>query len=75
MNKSSMQIDALAAKAKSLPEERQLAIIEALRELVDEPYVLSPDELAVLRPALAEANAGTGLTDAETDDVLNKSWS
>ncbi len=75
MTKSTVQIDVLAEKAKRLPEERQRAVIEALRELLDEPYVLSEDELAVLRPALAEVQAGAALTDAETDDILNKPWS
>jgi predicted transcriptional regulator len=72
---TSTLIDTLADRAKRLPEERQRAIAEALREMLDEPYVLSDDELAILRPALAEARAGNHLTDAETDDVLNAPWS
>lgn len=68
-------IDALADRAKRLPEDRQRAIVETLREMLDEPYVLSADELAILRPALAEANAGVGLSDAETDEVFNTPWS
>ena len=54
MNTSSTEIDALADRAKRLPEERKHEIIEALREMLDKPYVLSPEELAILRPALAE---------------------
>lgn len=75
MTNPSLQIDALADKAKRLPEERQLAVIEALRELLEEPYVLSPEELSILRPALAELRSGVELSDAETDDVLNTPWS
>jgi hypothetical protein len=67
-------IDTLADRAKRLPEERQRRIAEALREMLDEPYVLSDDELAVLRPALADARAGSGLSDADTDDILNTPW-
>ncbi len=75
MINSSQQIDTLAAKAKSLPEERQLAIVEALREMLEEPYELSAEELAILRPALAEVQSGVALIDADTDDILTKPWS
>jgi hypothetical protein len=68
-------IDDLADRAKRLPEDRQRAVAEALREMLDEPYPLSDEELAVLRPALADARAGTGLSDADTDDMLNTPWS
>ncbi len=75
MTTPSIQIDVLADKAKRLPEERQLAIVEALREMLEEPYELSPEELAVLTPALAEIQDGIALIDAETDEILNKPWS
>jgi hypothetical protein len=68
-------IDHLAERAKRLPEERQLAVVEALRELLDEPYQLSEEELAILRSALVDAEAGRNLIDADTDDILNKPWS
>ena len=69
------QIDALATKAKRLSEERQREIVAALQEMLDEPYRLSADELAVLQPALAEVRSGRHLTDAMTDEVLAKPWS
>ena len=75
MSTSTTQIDALAERAKKLPEERQLAVVEALREMLDEPYMLSQDELAILRPALVDAKSGNALSDADTDDVLNTPWS
>ena len=75
MSRSTTQIDALAERAKALPEDRQLAVVEALREMLDEPYILSQDELAILQPALADAKSGSALSDADTDDVLNTPWS
>ena len=68
-------IDTLAERAKRLPVERQQAVADALREMLDEPYRLSAAELAVLQPALADAQAGMGLTDASDDNILNSSWS
>ena len=62
------QIDSLAERAKRLTEERQLAIVEAMREMIEEPYQLSDDELAILQPALTEAQAGRNLVSvAEVD--------
>jgi hypothetical protein len=55
------QIEALAQRAKSLPEDRQQAVVDAMRELLDEPYQLSDVELAILTPALADAEAGRNL--------------
>ena len=69
------QIQALLAKIRSLPESRQLAAVEALTEIAEEPYVLSADELAILLPAKAEALAGECLSVAETDELLDKPWS
>jgi hypothetical protein len=74
MSSPSAIIDDLADRAKRLPEDRQRAVAEALREMLDEPYPLSDDELAILRPALADARAGTGLSDADSDDILNTPW-
>ena len=74
MPTASTQIDDLADRAKRLPEERQRLIAEALREMLDEPYVLSDSELAILRPALADVIAGTHVADADTIDVLNQPW-
>ncbi|NJL72853.1 MAG: hypothetical protein HC888_15515 [Candidatus Competibacteraceae bacterium] len=75
-DEASVEIDALAEKAKRLPEERQLAVVAALREMLDEPYVLSAEELSILAPALADIQAGTALlTDADSDDMLHTRWS
>lgn len=75
MSPAATLIDELAERAKRLPEDRQRLVAEALRDMLDEPYVLSDGELAVLRPALAEAQAGTNLSDADSDDILNTPWS
>lgn len=75
MVNSATVMDALVDKAKSLPEERQLAVIEALRELLEEPYVLTDEELKVLRPLLSDAHEGKNLSNAETDEILSKPWS
>ncbi len=75
MSIASTLIDTLAERAKRLPEDRQRLVAEALQEMLDEPYVLSENELAVLRPVLAEAQAGTNLSDADSDDILNTPWS
>lgn len=69
------KLDELVAKLRSLPVIRQEAAIEALSEIVAEPYRLSLDERAVLRPALQEALRGENLTDAASDDLLTKPWS
>jgi hypothetical protein len=74
MSNASTQIDILAERAKRLPDEQQRLIADALREMLDQPYVLSDEELAILRPAVAGVKAGTTLTDADKDDVLNTPW-
>ena len=66
---------AALTKVRALSEERQLAAIEALAEIsADEPYVLSDDELAIVKPALEDAKRGVNLVDAEDLDLLNKPW-
>ena len=75
MSTTHQRLDELVAKLRSLPIVRQEAAIEALNEIVAEPYRLSKDELAVLRPALQEALRGENLTDAESDELLTKPWS
>lgn len=55
------QIDSLAERAKRLSEDRQQAIAETMREMIDEPYQLSDDEMAVLLPVLADVEAGRNL--------------
>jgi uncharacterized tellurite resistance protein B-like protein len=68
------KLENLVAKLRALPVIRQEAAIEALSEIVAEPYQLSDDELAALLPALDEADRGEGLSDVETDDILTKPW-
>lgn len=69
------KLEALFAKVRALPEPRQLAALEVLAEVTaEEPYVLSEDELAVLRPALEEAKRGENLVSADSLDLLNKPW-
>lgn len=67
-------LDRIVDLIKRLPSERRAEVVDALRELVVEPYVLSDDELAILQPALAEAMSGEGLSDVATDSALNMPW-
>ena len=74
MTQTLPKLDQLMSKVRSLPEERQRVIADALEEMTTEPYVLSAEETALLLPLLDEAKAGVGLSDAGTDDLLNKPW-
>jgi hypothetical protein len=68
------KLEALFAKVRALPAERQEAAIEALAEIAEEePYVLSEEERAIVEPALEEALRGENLTDLE-DLKLRKPW-
>lgn len=68
------KLEALFAKVRTLPERRQEAILELLTEEIEEPYQLSEEELAVLRPALARAQRGEFVPDEEVADLLDKPW-
>jgi hypothetical protein len=71
------KLEALFAKVRALPEARQLDAIEVLAEITEEaqePYQLTEDELAVLRPALEDAKRGVNLIDIEDCEILNKPW-
>jgi hypothetical protein len=68
------KLETLFAKVRELPEPRQKAAVEALTDIAEEPYQLSEDELAVLRPALERAKRGEAVVDAMTSDLLNKAW-
>ena len=74
MTVEASQLDALVEKLRRLPEWRLRSALVSLREIVEEPYELTGEELAVLRPALDEALRGEHLTDAETDEILTKPW-
>lgn len=69
------KLESAFAKVRSLPEERQEAALEALNEIAREPYQLSDEELAILRPALERARRGETLSEEESAAVLDKPWS
>lgn len=71
------KLEALFAKVRALPEERQQRALEVLSELAEEEdiYILSDEERAILEPALERAERGEFASDAEVDEVLNKPWS
>lgn len=69
------KLEELFAKVRALPKARQEMAVFALAEIAEEQvYVLSDEELAVLEPALRDAQRGENLSDAATDDLLNKPW-
>lgn len=68
------KLESLFAKLRTLPQARQEAAAEALAEITEEPYRLSDEELAVLRPALERARNGELAGDALTSDLLTKPW-
>jgi hypothetical protein len=70
------KLEALFDKVRALPEERQKLAVLALSEITEQAgvYMLSDEERAILEPALREAEAGEGLSDAETDELLTKPW-
>jgi hypothetical protein len=68
------KLETLFAKLRTLPEARQQAALEALSDIAEEPYQLSEDELATLRPALERAQNGEFANDALSSDLLTKSW-
>jgi hypothetical protein len=74
MTTTQEKLETLFAKVRALPETRQKATVEALTDIAEEPYQLSDDELAVLRPALERAKRGEFAADATTSDALTKPW-
>lgn len=68
-------LETLFAKVRSLPAERQEAAIEALTDIAAEPFALSEDELAVLRPALELVRRGEFASDDEVSELLGRPWS
>jgi hypothetical protein len=68
------KLETLFAKLLTLPEARQQAALEALSDITEEPYQLSDDELATLRPALARAERGEFAADALESDLFTKPW-
>lgn len=74
MSTTRQDLEAVFDKVRTLPEERQQAALEALSEIAAEPYQLSQEELAVLRPALERAKRGETVSDDEMSEVLDKPW-
>jgi hypothetical protein len=68
-------LEALIERVRALPAEKQNAAAVLLQEWLDEPYALSAEELAVLRPALADAQRGEHLMDLDDAPELNRPWS
>ncbi len=68
------KLETLFAKVRSLPAERQEAAIEALADIAAEPYMLSEDELAVLKPALERARRGEYASEEEVSELLGGPW-
>jgi hypothetical protein len=68
------KLEALFAKVRLLPEQRQAAAVDALTDIAEEPYQLSADELAVLEPALQRARQGEFASDEEISRLLDKPW-
>jgi hypothetical protein len=69
------KLEALFHKVRALPPERQEQAAFALEEIVQDVYVLSDEERAVLEPALERAKRGEFASEAEVDEILNKPWS
>jgi hypothetical protein len=69
------RLEALFQKVRALPPERQEQAAFALEEIVQDMYVLSDEERAILEPALEQAKRGEFASDAEVDEILNKPWS
>ena len=74
MSTTKEKLESAFAQVRTLPEELQEAALEALNEIADEPYPLSDEELAILRPALERAKRGETVSDEEMAEVLDKPW-
>lgn len=74
MSTTKEKLESAFARVRALPEELQEAALEALNEIADEPYPLSDEELAILRPALERAKRGETVSDEEMAEVLDKPW-
>ena len=68
------KLETLYLKVRSLPKARQELAVEALSEIAEDVYALSDDERAVLEPALRDAERDENLADADTDEILSKTW-
>jgi len=68
------QLDALIARVRALPPERQALAVELLTSVVEEPAKLTADELAVLLPALEAVRRGERASEAEVAELLDQAW-
>ncbi len=64
------------AKLRKLPADKQAAAAELIRELANEPnvYALSDEELGVLEPEIAGADAGDFASDEEVARSILRPW-
>jgi hypothetical protein len=70
------KLETLFAKVRALPKARQELAVEVLSEIAgEETYVLCDDERAVVEGALERAKRGEFASQADIDEVLDKSWS
>lgn len=69
------KLEALFAKVRALPKERQKLAVVALSEIAeDDVYILSDAERAILELALERAKRGEFASDEDVDEVLGKPW-
>jgi hypothetical protein len=75
MTTTAAKLEALFARIRTLPPERQEHAVMVLTELTEEEvYELSDEELAILEPALEAAKRGEFASDAEVNELLHKPW-
>jgi hypothetical protein len=76
MTTTEEKLETLFARVRTLPKERQEMAVMLLEDIAsaDTEYVLSEEELAVLKPRLEDAQRGENLVDAKDVDILNKPW-
>lgn len=75
MTTTKEKLESAFARVRTLSEARQEAALEALNEIAQEPYQLTDQELAILRPALERTQRGEALSEEESAAVLDKPWS
>ena len=68
------KLDTLIAKLRTLPAERKELAVDVLIEITEDRYVLSDDELTILKPALVRAQRGEHVPDEEMSALLDKPW-
>ena len=75
MTTTKNKLEDLFAKLRALPKARQELAVEVLSEIAEEEtYSLSKEESAVLERGLERARRGDFASEAEVNELLNKSW-